>query len=481
MERLQPLIGIVLILALAFAFSADRRVIDKRTVLWGLLLQFVFAYVVLDGSTIAAQVHRFIPIHSWALGLVAIVLFGIMLVAAKSLPHEIAQPLKLFTWLVAIVTTLRMNLLERFFDGSRVVVAKIIQFANAGASFVFGSLASDNKPVGFVFAFGVLPTIIFVASIFAILYYFGVMQKIVAVLARFMSRFMGASGAESTSVAASIFMGQTEAPLTIRPYLPDLTVSEFFTVMVSGMCHISAGIMPAYVLVGGVDIKHLLVSVILTAPGAILLAKMLIPETEEPKTGAEVKVDVPITDVNVVDAAARGASEGGVLALNVAAMLIAFIAIIALINGGIGLLHDSFAAYATSKQDPTLLAILPHVPAQLEDILGAIFSVVAWCIGVTWHDATSVGKLMGIRFVLNEFVAYIDLKPMAATLDPRSFIIATYALCGFANISSIAIQIGGIGALAPNRRHDLARLGVRALLAGTLANWLAAAIAAILI
>ena len=277
-----------------------------------------------------------------------------------------------------------------------------------------------------------------------------------------MHRVMKASGAESLNVAASIFMGQTEAPLTIRPYLPEMTYSELMTVMTSGMAHISGGIMAAYILFG-IEAKHLLTAVIMTAPGTIMMAKLFVPETEVPKTMGTVRLEVERTDVNVIDAAGRGTGEGLHLALNVGAMLISFLALIALLN-----------------------AILHHIPAggaplSLERIFGWVFAPVAWAMGVPWRDAPEIGNLLGTRMALNEFVAYSQLGPMKGHIDPKSFTIATFALCGFANFSSIGIQIGGIGALAPNRRHDLARLGLRAMFAGTLANFMTATIAGFLL
>jgi CNT family concentrative nucleoside transporter len=272
-----------------------------------------------------------------------------------------------------------------------------------------------------------------------------------------MHRVMRASGAESLNVAASIFMGQTEAPLTIRPYLPEMTQSELMTVMTSGMAHISGGIMAAYILFG-VEAKHLLTAVIMTAPGTIMMAKMFVPETEIPKTMGSVRLDVAQTDVNMIDAAARGTSEGLQLALNVLAMLISFIALVGLGN-----------------------ALLGRVGLSLQQIFGWVFAPVAWAMGVPWRDAPTIGNLLGTRMVLNEFIAYSQLGPMKGVLDPKSFTIATFALCGFANVGSIGIQLGGIGALAPNRRHDLARLGLRAMFAGTLANFMTATIAGFLL
>jgi CNT family concentrative nucleoside transporter len=280
-----------------------------------------------------------------------------------------------------------------------------------------------------------------------------------------MQRVFGASGAESTNVAASIFMGQTEAPLTIKPFIAGMTESELYTIMTSGMAHVSGAVMAAYVKIAGVDIKHLLTAVIMTAPATIMLAKMFIPETEEPATMGGVKVEIEKPGVNIIDAAARGAGDGLHLALNIGGMLIAFLALIAMVNGILGWVHT----------------FVTWVPATLQGIFGYLFSPVAWLLGVSWKDAFQIGNLLGTRLVLNEFVAFLDLGPLKAQLDPRSFVIATYALCGFANFSSIAIQIGGIGALAPNRKSDLARLGLRAVAAGTMANFMSACIAGMLL
>jgi len=278
---------------------------------------------------------------------------------------------------------------------------------------------------------------------------------------------MGASGAESLNVAASIFMGQTEAPLTIKPFIAGMTESELFTIMTSGMAHVSGAVMAAYVLIAHVQIEHLLTAVIMTAPATIMLAKIFVPETEKPATSGRVEIKVEKSAVNVIDAAAQGAGDGLRLALNIGAMLIAFIALIAMVNGILGWVHA--------------LPYMGWVPPTLERIFGLIFSPLAWIMGVSWKDASDIGNLLGTRLVLNEFVAFTQLGPMKAHLDPRSFTIATYALCGFANFSSIAIQIGGIGALAPNRKSDLARMGIRAVAAGSMANFMSACIAGMLL
>jgi concentrative nucleoside transporter, CNT family len=339
-------------------------------------------------------------------------------------------------------------------------VEAMLACALAGAEFVFGSALVDPKgPAQFVFAFRVLPTVIFVAALFAVLYHLGVMQWIVRLFAVLMAWLMGTSGAESLNVAASLFLGQTEAPLTIRPYLPRLTNSELLTVMTAGMAHVSGGVMAAY-FAFGVEPRHILTAVIMTAPGAILLSKMLVPETGVPETLGQVRPADDRPDANVLDAAARGTRDGLHLALNIAAMLIAFLGLIALINLGLG-----------------------HFGTSLQAIFGWILAPVAYLMGVPWQDCRGVGGLLGTRTVLNELIAFQELGKLneQKELLARSFTIASFALCGFANFSSIGIQLGGIGALAPERRHDLARLGFRALLAGTLANFLSACIAGILL
>src|SRR4051812_10373151 len=412
LPRLQPLTGLIVILTIAYCFSTNRRAIDRRTVAWGLGLQIVFALIVLK-TTIGQTV----------------------------------------------------------FKSLAAVINRLLDFAFVGSSFVFGPLGSkeawprimttvlgpEGAQYGVIFAFQVLPTIIFIAALFAILYYFGIMQIVVRAFAVVMHKVMRASGAESVNVAASIFMGQTEAPLTIRPFIPRMTESELMTIMTAGMAHISGGIMAAYILFG-IKAEHLLTAVIMTAPGTLMMAKMFVPETQVPETMGTVKLEVERTDVNVIDAAGRGTGEGLQLALNVGAMLISFLALIALVNAVLGLAHLS-----------------------LEQIFSWVFAPIAWAMGVPWRDAPTVGTLLGTRMALNEFVAYAKLGSMATTLDPKSFTIATFALCGFANFSSIGIQIGGIGALAPSRRHDLARLGLRAMFAGTLANFITATIAGFLL
>ena len=415
-DHLRSLAGIAAILAAAFLLSEDRRRISVRVLLWGLGLQWAFALVVLR-----------VPV-------------GVRVLSAVG-------------------------------EG----VVAILRCAEAGSGFVFGALGVPD-PGGkspFIFAFRVLPTVVFVAALFAVLYHLGVMQWVVRGVAVVMERLMGASGAESLNVAASLFLGQTEAPLTIRPYLPRLTKSELLTVMTSGMAHVSGGVMGAYIL-SGISAKHILTAVIMTAPGTILVSKMLIPETGEPETRGGAKSGHVKTDANVLDAASRGTREGLQLALNIAAMLISFLAIIALVDLGLGRLG--------ARTIPGQWAVARlGAPLSLQAILGLVLSPAAWLLGVPWADCRAVGGLLGTRTVLNELIAFGQLGALRGQLAERSYSIATFALCGFANFSSIGIQLGGIGALAPERRGDLARLGVKALVAGTLANYLSACIAGVLL
>jgi CNT family concentrative nucleoside transporter len=405
MGRFTGVLGLLTMLGLAYLFSTNRGAIKLKMVFWGLGLQIAFAFLV-------------------------------------------------FYW------TFGQMVFYRAGNG----VNKLLAYAFAGSEFVFGELGKQRSSIGFIFAFQVLPTIIFIASLFALLYYLGVMQVVIRAAAWVMQRVMGASGAESLNVAASIFMGQTEAPLTIRPFLPDLTQSELMTIMTSGMAHVSGGIMAAYIAFG-VEARHLLTAVIMTAPGTLLISKMLVPETEEPKTMGVVHLEHVEHDSNFLAAIARGTSEGLAMAINVGAMLIAFLALIALTNGILGGMHNFLSGHGMMR-----------FPTSLEQIFGWAFAPVAFIIGVPWHDCVQIGNLLGTRMVLNELVAFSMLGPMKGTLDPRSFTIATFALCGFANFASIGMQIGGIGALAPNLKSQLAKFGIRAMLAGTMANLMSASI-----
>ena len=405
MGHFTGILGMLAILAGAYAFSTDRKAIKLKTILWGLGLQIILGIIVLRVP--AGQI------------------------VFQTLGHGAKH---------------------------------LLDFSYYGSSFVFGELGKSDSNLGLIFAFQVLPTIIFIAAFFAVLYHIGVMQIIIRAAAWVMTRIMGASGAESLNVAASIFMGQTEAPLTIRPFLPKLTKSELMVVMTSGMAHISGGMMAAYIHVGGADPTALLTAVIMTAPGTLLIAKMLVPETEQPLTAGRVEMPQAEKESNVLGAIARGTVDGLHLALNVGAMLVVFLALLALLNAMMGWIHIHISWF----------------PYSLQEILGWLFAPVAWLIGIPWHDAPRIGDLLGLRMVTNEFVAFSQLGPMKGSLDPRSFLIATFALCGFANLSSIGIQIGGIGALAPERRNDLAKFGIRAMLAGTMANLMSASIVGLL-
>jgi CNT family concentrative nucleoside transporter len=419
MSRYAGLLGIIVFLSIAYMCSTNRRAIRLKTVLWGLGLQFLFAWIVI-----------------------------------------------------------RFTSGQRTLQAAGAVVNKLLAYSFKGSTFVFGNLGFPADPnahlpflgpgssqLGFIFAFQVLPTIIFVSAFFALLYHLGVMQIIIKGMAWGMNRLMGVSGAESLNVAASIFMGQTEAPLTIRPLLPDCTKSELMTIMTAGMAHVSGGIMAAYIGYG-IKAENLLAAVIMTAPGTILMAKMLVPETEQPKTAGTVEIskEEMHKDSNILGAIARGTIDGGQLAFNVAIMLISFLALIAMVNGIMGWTHNHVGFF----------------PESIQKVLGTIFAPVAWLIGVPGKDCGAVGSLLGTRTVINELVAYSDLGRLKAVLDPRSVTIATFALCGFANFSSIGIQIGGIGALAPNKRDQLAKLGFRAMIAGTMANLMSASIVGLL-
>jgi CNT family concentrative nucleoside transporter len=366
--------------------------------------------------------------------------------------------------LVFAFVVLRFTYGQRALEWAGGVVKSMLASTYAGTQVVFGQLGLPGGSFGSIFAFQVLPTIIFISAFFAVLYHIGVMQIVIRGLAWVMLKTMRISGAESMNVAASIFMGQTEAPLTIRPFLAGATRSELMTIMTSGMAHVSGGIMAMYIA-QGVAPEHLLAAVIMTSPGTILIAKMLVPETGAPATEGRVVIpkDELHKDENLIGAIARGTIDGGKLAFNVAIMLISFLALVALLDSLLGWTHG--------------FAYMHWVPGSLGQILGFLFAPVAWLIGVPWHDCGAIGNLLGTRMALNEVIAYISLGAQKAALAPRSFIIATFALCGFANLSSIGIQIGGIGALIPERRNELAQLGFRAMLAGTMANLISASIA----
>jgi CNT family concentrative nucleoside transporter len=425
------ILGLSVLIAIAYLFSDNKKHVNWRQVLLGIGLQLIFAV--------------FVILTPWG---------------------------------------------EVIFNAVASFFVKIISFTFEGAVFVFGALAdqsvfgkafpADLRGVGFIFAFQVLPTIIFFSSLMSVLYHLGIMQKIVQGMAWVMVKILKISGSESISVAANVFIGQTEAPLVVRPYVEAMTKSELFTLMVGGMATIAGGVLAAYVgLLGGSDpaqqlfyAKHLLSASIMAAPATIVIAKILIPERQKSLTMGKVEIEVKKSFSNVIEAAAGGAADGMKLALNVAAMLLAFIALIAMVNWILqGVFTDWFGL--TFPQDKAV---------NLENILGYILSPVAWVIGVPWKDAVTVGSLIGQKVVLNEFIAYLKLSELIplGVLSEKAVLISTYALCGFANFASIAIQIGGIGGIAPSRKGDIARYGLRAVLGGSLATLMTATIAGVL-
>jgi len=461
MHQLIGVMGMVILVGIAFLMSNNKKKISFRVLVLGILLQVFFAFIILPNS----------PLNVW-------------LKAATGIPQAPGE------W---------------FFSKMNDVVLKLLSFTEVGSRFIFGNLVGNNVPVGddlappvatgpvkeiagrvavtgAYFAFNVLPTIIFFSALMAVLYYLGIMQRVVAFFSKIMEKFLGTSGAETLSASANIFVGQTEAPLVVKPYVNDMTMSELMVVMVGGFATVAGGVMAAYV---GMlkdyfpDIAgHLISASIMSAPAGIVMAKLMWPETKEPKTRGGVKISLPKTNVNVIDAAASGAGTGLKLALNVGAMLLAFIALIAMAN----FLIAKFG-------DLCNLVLGTDWSLSLELLLGYAFAPLAWVMGVPWADCSTIGTLLGEKMAVNEFVAYFHLTQVLAEakagaapmLHHRSIVIATYALCGFANFSSIAIQIGGIGGIAPGRRHDLARIGLRAMIGGTLAAFMTGTIAGIFV
>lgn len=402
--RFMSVFGLLSMVAVGFIFSANRKAINWRTVISGILLQVTLGLLILK-----------LP---WG---------------------------------------------QQIFEFARELFTGILNYTNEGSKFVFGSLTDAGK-LGFIFATMVLPTIIFMSALMSILYHIGIMQIVINFVAKVMVKVMGTSGAESLSCAANIFAGQTEAPLVVRPYIDNMTRSELLAMMTGGMATVAGGVLAAYVGFG-IDAGHLLAASVMAAPAALVLAKLFIPETEESQTVGVVKLKVEKTHSNIIEAAAAGAGEGLQLALNVGAMLLAFIALIALVNGMLG--------WATG--------IVGLEGITLEKISGWMFAPVAFLIGIPWEDCVNFGTLLGKKIIINEFVAYLDLKNMieAKSMSPRAVTMATYALCGFANFSSIAIQVGGIGTIAPKRRGDLAKLGMKCLAGGMMAGLMTASIAGI--
>jgi len=443
---LRRILGLILLVGIAFIFSNNKKNINWRLVIAGIILQIVFAFLILKGEELG---KIFAPL---------------------------AWPKDFFYWISGFFVLL-------------------LNFTTEGAKFVFGSLAvspGQDGSLGMFFAFQVLPTIIFFASLMSIMYYLGIMQRIVQGMAWVMAKFMGTSGAESLSCTANIFVGQTEAPLMIKPFIKGMTKSEILTIMIGGMATIAGGVMAAYIQILGSSYAktlgipldqarqlfatQLLGASVMAAPAALVISKILFPETTEPETKGTVKVKIEKNASNVVEAAANGASDGLMLALNVGAMLIAFIALIALIN----YLLQGLGDVAGWNQE---LIKTYGRPLNFQLLLGWVLQFIAVGIGVPWHDALNFGSLLGTKIVLNEFVAYLDLGSLIESkqlLDPKTILMATYALCGFANFSSIAIQIGGLSPLAPTRKPDIASLGLKAVLGGSLATLMTATLAGIL-
>jgi concentrative nucleoside transporter, CNT family len=405
MERMVSLLGLVLILISAYLMSENKKKVQWRTIVSGILLQIFFGLIILKSS------------------------FG------RSLFDTIGKGFN-----------------------------ALLGYTGEGARFLFGNLATPSESLGFIFATMVLPTIIFMSALMSVLYHLGVMQKVVELVAKVMMKVMRTSGAESLAAAANIFVGQTEAPLVIKPYVGSMTKSEIMCLMSGGMATVAGGVLAAYVGFG-IDAGHLLAASVMSAPAALVCAKLMVPEIEESTTAGVVKVELPQVATNVIDAAATGASDGMKLAVNVAAMLLAFIALIALLNGMLSAVGGFFG--------------FPQLSFEL--LMGYVNAPVAWLLGVPWEDCLTVGAILGKKLILNEFVGYLDLVKATATISPRAQIITTYALCGFSNFSSIAIQLGGIGTLAPEKRSVLARYGMRSLIAGTLACYMTACVAGLFI
>ncbi|WP_421384257.1 NupC/NupG family nucleoside CNT transporter [Bacillus salacetis] len=401
MQYIWGILGILTVMAIAFIFSTHKRSINWRTVLGGLAIQLFFAFIVLETSWGQAVLQEFTK-----------------------------------------------------------VVNNIINYSNEGINFLFGGLFTDESNIAFVFAFNILPVVIFFSSLISVLYYLKIMQVFIYILGGGLSWLLGTRKAESMSAAANIFVGQTEAPLVVRPYLPKMTESELFAVMTGGLASVAGSVLIGYSLLG-VPLEYLLAASFMAAPAGLVMAKLFVPETDEKPEPKEFEMETDTESTNVIDAAARGASVGLELALNIGAMLLAFIAIVALINGILGLIGGLIGLDNLS----------------LELILGYIFSPLAFAIGVPWSEAITAGNFIGQKIVINEFVAYSNFAPQIEELSPKTAAIISFALCGFANLSSLGILLGGLGNLAPNRRKDIARLGLKAIAAGALASLLSAAIA----
>jgi CNT family concentrative nucleoside transporter len=533
--------GLLVLLGLAWALSYHRRDVRPRVVLWGLGLQFLFALIILRedewsfigmgvvGSLVAVYLLRrdtATPDRGYGsvalllaaatavaviLGLLgatvagvgALVVLALMLANARFQLVPAAQgPLGALLAAVTVAWLVASGLYgEAIFDTFSKKVSSFLELSDYGARFLFGNLAdrqyffpggAANWPgFGFQFAFKVLPTIIFFGGFMAVLYYLGIMQRVIEALARFMRWTIGTSGAETLSCTANIFVGQTEAPLLIRPFLNDMTRSELLTVMVGGFATIAGGVLAAYIAMG-IPAGHLIAASVMSAPAALVVGKIIYPELEHSVTAGD--VDLPEIDSggNVIEAAANGITDGLKLAVNVGAMLIGFIALIAVLDLGLnwidslidgGLLHGAWVTYGAGGMSPVVGEYVGVIPGSLQTLFGTLLRPLAWLMGVPWPDAAKVGNLLGIKISLNELVAYSLLGTyiQEGAISSRAAIISTYALCGFANFSSIGIQLGGISAVAPRRRAALASLGLKAMLGGAIASWLTATIAGLLL
>jgi CNT family concentrative nucleoside transporter len=496
------LFGLAVLIGLAWVFSNNKKAVDWRLVATGVSLQIAFATLVLLGPKLVPYVEDLLGDNTeyWR-GFVKFGLFGalglLVLAQWSRLAAQRALMLRVAAVLGASAAILGLPLIGEGFEAAGGLFIQLIGFTTEGAKMILGGFADQDK-YGFVFIFHALPTVIFFASFMAVLYHLGVMQWIVKMMATAITKLMNVSGAETTSVCASVFIGQTEAPLTVRPYINRMTESELLTMMIGGMAHIAGGVMAVYIgMLAGTDVvqqqiyaKHFLAASIMAAPATLLIAKILIPETGTPLTGGNVTVHVEKESKNIIDAAAAGASDGMKLAINIAAMLLAFVALIAMINAVIGWVgdwhHSSYQSINMMLNGGVADVAQHKVRLNLGLILGYVLAPIAWVIGIEWKDAVIAGGLIGQKVVLNEFIAYLQLAQTAVgdapgQISENSRLILTYALCGFANFASIAIQIGGIGGLAPERRGDLARFGMRAVLGGSIATLMTATIAGVLI
>lgn len=529
------ILGIIALLGLGYLLSTNRKAVKPRIIFWGLSLQVLFAAIILGKSFLSwAGMFVFILLillylfedeilrkQTWneAIAPAAVlILTSVAIIVASYFLESFGIAIYIF-WIAFAVYSISLllkkpGLVRIFFSllilvGLGIVISRgvfgqtifaklatgvtsFLKLTDLGSEFLFGNLikteyffpGSDTWPgFGYQFAFSVLPTIIFFSAVMSILYYFGIMQAIVKMMARFMSWTMGTSGAETLSCSANIFVGQTEAPLLIKPFLDEMTLSELHAIMVGGFATIAGGVLAGYIRMG-INAGHLIAASVMAAPAALVMAKIMLPETEQSKTAGDIEMpDVGRAD-NVLDAAATGVTDGLKLAVNVGAMLLAFIALIGVVDGVLGffdkLVDFKILGGVLNEATGEYHGIFP---GSLKTFFGTIFRPVAFLMGVPWKESLQVGNLLGIKIAVNEFVGYAELGKLVANgeLSQRAATIATYALCGFANFSSVGIQIGGIGAIAPKRRSELSRVAIRAMFAGAFVSWMSAAIAGMLI